>query len=408
MKKTLLIVVVLACATAGITVVFRHRQERSVQATSPSPVVAVDVTSPTRSTIRRTIEVYGTLSPKNATSLKSELIGKVLRMNVKEWDLVKPGQVLLEMDPTDFQLEVNRNASGVMMARAQQLQAQVDLNRARREWDRAEKLKAGGLITGQDLDERRTGLESAEARVALAQAQVSQAEAQLAEAQRHLQKSKVTAPIKGVVSERKVDVGDFLDKATPLFTLVDNRILDFTANVPATDLPLVAEGQTLTFTVDGMAGRSFKGSVKRVNPTVNANDRTGRILAEVQNHEGVLRGGLYARGFVLVEEKPDALVLKKTALSSWSLERGMATVLIVDTGETVRAQPVQTGLGLDDVVEVTSGLSGSERVIVRGGFNVREGDRVRVNPTEDGGLGVAVGVAGESHPTKASKTGGGA
>jgi membrane fusion protein, multidrug efflux system len=140
---------------------------------------------------------------------------------------------------------------------------------------------------------------------------------------------------------------------------------------------------------------------------VNANDRTGRILAEVQNHEGVLRGGLYARGFVLVEEKPDALVLKKTALSSWSLERGTATVLIVDTGDTVRAQPVQTGLGLDDVVEVTSGLSGSERVIVRGGFNVREGDRVRVNPTQDGSPEVAAGVARESHPTKASKAGGG-
>jgi hypothetical protein len=67
-----------------------------------------------------------------------------------------------------------------------------------------------------------------------------------------------------------------------------------------------------------------------------------------------------------VEEKPDALVLKKTALSGWNLERGTATVLIVDAGETVRAQPVQAGLGLDDVVEVTSGLSGTERVIVRG------------------------------------------
>lgn len=406
MRRTLLIIVALACVTAGITLVFRHRQEKSVQATSPPPVVAVDVTSPTRSTLRRTIEVYGSLSPKNATSLKSELIGKVLRMHVKEWDLVKPGDVLLEMDPTDFQLEVNRSASGVKMARAQQLQAQVDLNRARREWDRSQKLKAGGLITGQDLDERRTALESADARVALAQAQVSQAEAQLAESRRHLQKSTVTAPIEGVISERKVDVGDFLDKATPLFTLVDNRDLDFTANVPATELPLVAEGQTLTFTVDGMAGRSFKGFVKRVNPIVNAVDRTGRILAEVPNPEGVLRGGLYARGFVLVEEKPDALVLNKTALSNWNLERGTASVLVVDAGETVRMQAIQTGLGLDDVIEVTSGLSGAERVIVRGGFNVREGDRVRINPGEGGGPGAEVGMTGGSRPAKAPKTGG--
>ncbi len=399
MRRALVLGTALIFVVVGITLVMRHRQEKTVQATTQPQLVAVDVAMPVRATVKRTIEVYGSLSPKTATTVKSELVGKVSLMHVKEWDPVKPGQVLLEMDPTDFHLEVNRNLSGLKMAKAQLLQAQVDLNRARREWDRSQKLKAGGLITGQELDERRTALESSEARVSLANAQVSQAEAQLAESRRHLTKTSIVAPIEGIISERKVDVGDFLDKGTLLFTLVDNRLLDLTANVPATDLPLVAEGQTLTFLVDGIPDRTFTGCVKRINPTVNANDRTGRILAEVPNREGELRGGLYARGRVLVQEKPDALVIDKAALSNWNLDHGTATVLVVSPDGMVHARRVRTGIGLDNAVEVVDGLAETERVIIRGGFNVREGDRVLVNQGDNGGYGMVGGASLAKAPT---------
>lgn len=381
MKRIVIALLVVIVLAAGWILSRRIGRNEAVQANTPAPLAAVHVQSPGRKTVQRTVEVYGSLTPKSSTDLKSEILGRVQRVHVKEWDHVKPGDLLLEIDPTDFNLELSRIETGIKMAKAQLMEAQVGLNRARRELTRAERLKEGGLITGQEQDERRTSLEAAGARVALAQAQVAQAEAQAAAARHTLQKTTIVAPIEGIVSQRRVDVGDFLDKGTALFTLVDNRILDFTANVPAMDLIRVSEGQLLTFTVDGLQNRTFKGHIKRVNPMVSATDRSGRILAEVANQDGLLRGGLYAHGQVLVEERPSAIVLPRDALMSWNLEKESASVLVVEAGEVVRSRPVLTGLLEDGLVEIRQGLVGTEKVVIRGGFNAREGERVRVIDT---------------------------
>jgi len=378
MKKVITCLIVLVCLTTGAGVLLKQHKEKTVQATTTSPAVAVDVTSPTRETLHRVVEVFGSLSPKISTEVKSELMGRILRMKVKEWDLVKPKDVLADIDPVDLKVVLSRTEAGLKMARAQVLQAKVDLDRAKREWNRARKLKEGGLITGQDLDERQSGMESAEAKLVLAQAQVGEAEALVAEARVNLDKAVIRAPIQGVISRRSLDVGDFVDKGVHLFTIVDNRALDFTANVSATELPRVVEGQLLTFTVDGIPNRTFKGSVKRVNPMVSSTDRSGRILAEVENSDGALKGGLYARGLVMVEEHKDALALPKAALINWDMEKGTARVFVVDEGALAHSRQVTTGLAGDDLVEVKSGLTGAENVVLRGGFNIREGDRVEV------------------------------
>ncbi len=384
MKRFILVVVILGLAALGSMGFIKQRTDRPVQAAAPSaPTVSVDVAALSRSTLRHTVEVFGSLSPKNTTELKSELVGRVLRVRVKEWDQVKPKDVLLEIDPTDYRLELNRNEAGLRMSKAQLLQANVEINRAKREWNRAMKLKEGGLITGQELDERKTGLESAEAQMALARAQIGQMEAQAAESRRKLEKTTIESPIEGTVSQRMVDVGDFLDVGTPVFNIVDNRMLDFKANVSAIDLTRVVEGQKLIFTVDGMSGQEFHGVVKRVNPLVSSSDRSGRIQAEVQNPEGgALRGGLYARGHILVEEHRDVLVVPKAALMDWNIEKGSAQVFVVDEGGTARLIPILTGLAGEDVIEVKSGLTGGEIIVVRGGFNVREGERIEVNKQE--------------------------
>ena len=378
MKRILIAVLAVIALGAGYHVSQRADRSQTVQANTPAPLVAVHIVSPERKTVQRKVDVYGSLTPKTSTELKSEILGRIQHVNVKEWDQVKPGDRLLEVDPTDFKLDLGRIEAGIQMAKAQLMEAQVGFNRAKRELARAQRLKEGGLITGQELDERRTTMEAAEARIALARAQVGQAEVQAAAARHTLQKTTVESPIEGIVSQRKVDVGDFLDKGTPMFTLVDNRILDFTANVPATDLARVSEGQLLTFTVDGIQGRTFNGHVKRVNPMVSATDRSGRILAEVPNRDGLLRGGLYAHGQVLVEERPSAIVLPRDTLVSWDLEKDAANVLVVDPGDVIRTRTVTTGLVEEGLVEIRQGLTGSERVVIRGGFNTREGERVRV------------------------------
>jgi RND family efflux transporter MFP subunit len=386
MKKSLLVGLLVGAFAFGLFFAKRH-SEKEVHATTTSPAVAVDLTTPKRCTLRRVVEVFGSLSPKTTTDVKSEVPGRISKVEVKEWDHVKNKNVLLEIDPTDLELALNRNVAGLKMAQAQLIQARVDLNRAKREWNRALKLKEGGLITGQELDDRQTALELADAKVKLAEAQIGQAESQLAESRHNLEKARICAPIEGTVSQRAVDVGDFVDKGALLFKIVDNRVLDFTATVPATDLSYVTEGQLLDFTVDGLPGQTFRGRIKRVNPLVRSTDRSGRILAEVENTDGSLRGGLFARGQVVIEERKDCMVLPRAALMGWNVEKATARIFVVDDEGIARSRPVVTGLTDSDMVEIRSGLCETDRTVVRGGFNLREGDRTMAVAQESSGSG---------------------
>jgi RND family efflux transporter MFP subunit len=378
MKKLLVGILLMAALTILGAYSLLHRKDDPALATTVTkPRVAIDVIMPARSTMRLVVEVFGTLGPKTQTHVKNEVVGRIETVRIKEWDHVAMGDVLLQMDPGDLKVALTRNQAGLGMAKAQLLQAKVDLNRAKREWDRGLKLKEGGLITGQELDERKTTLESAEARAALAQAQVHQAESLLAEAQRNLDKTTIRSPIDGIISLRKIDMGDWVDKGQLLFTIVDNRILDFTANVAATDLPLVHEGQALSFMVDGLPSKTFTGIVKRINPMVSDSDRSGRIIAEVENTDGTLKGGLFARGSIVVEERPDVLTVPRAALMNWDIEKGAAQVFLVDEGGSARARQVRTGMNREDLVEIKAGLSEGDKVVLRGGFNLREGDLVQ-------------------------------
>lgn len=381
--KRILVILLLAALVAGYLAFRSFGRARTEQPEAAiSPAVPVEVSAPSRMTITRTVEVFGSFAPKNASDVKSEIPGQIRALRVKEWESVKAGDVLLEIDPVDLKLKAESYEAGLKMSRAQLLQAKVDMSRARREWDRAVKLKEGGLVTGQELDDRKSAMELAEAKVALAAAAVAQSESEAAEARHNLEKTVIRAPIDGTISQRKVDNGDWVDKGSLLFSVVDNRILDFTASVPAMDLPLVAEGQALLFTVDGLPGRTFEGRVKRLNPLVNTADRTGRIMAEVENRDGILKGGSFGRGQILVEERPDTLTVPKDALIGWNLEKRTARVFLMDESGTAHLREVQTGLSSEGRVEILSGLGESDSVITRGGFNLRDGDKVRLTSGE--------------------------
>jgi len=381
-KKWIIVsgVLLLLFAAMGFKYLAKQKSTKNSQNDS-SNAVAVDIAKPEKKDLQYFVEVFGSLSPKTSTEVRSEIIGRVSVIRVKEWDNVTPRDILLELDPTDFKVELNRNEAGLQMTKAQLLEARAALNRAMREWERTVKLKEAGLVTGQEVDERKTQLESAEARTSLAEAQIAQAQAMVAESKRNLSKTKVYAPFTGAVSERKVDAGHWVDRGNPLFIVVDNRLLDFTANVPATDFPKVKEGQNLVFTVDGLPGQNFTGSVKRLNPVVNTSDRSGRIQAEVDNSKGFLRGGVFARGKVVVDEKKQAITVPRSALVSLDIENQTAKIFIVNAKGIANLRNVKTGLPADESMEIRSGVTENDDVVIRGGFNLKDGMSVITNKT---------------------------
>ena len=146
---------------------------------------------------------------------------------------------------------------------------------------------------------RRSAVEAAEAAS-------SAASAQTRTAQTRLDKSLLVAPMDGVVAFRGVNVGDRVENMggnTPLFRIVDNRLLDLTVSVPSTRLADVRVGQSIEFSTDALPGRTFTGKVMFINPAIDAASRSAKVIAEVVNTDGALKGGSFAKGRVMVANR---------------------------------------------------------------------------------------------------------
>jgi membrane fusion protein, multidrug efflux system len=329
------------------------------------PPVAVETAPVAPAEVQESIDVVGTLAPKFTADVKSEFTAVVAEVFVTEWVAVKKGQPLARLDTREAEAEVEA-------VKASLLQAEVADTRAQRELERAIKLKDVGLITQQGLDDARTAREAAAATTAAVRAQLRSAETRLA-------KSMIRSPFDGVVAARWANVGDRVESmgGSPMFRIVDNRVLDLTVSVPSARLAGLKVGQELHFTTDAAPGRSFTGTVAYINPSAEDASRAIKVMAEVANADGALKGGLFVKGKIVTGSRSQVLTVPRAALLSWDLESRHAEVFTVEGGVAHR-RSITTGTAIGEAIEVASGLAAGDTVITRGGFNVRDGDRVSV------------------------------
>lgn len=348
----------------------RPTDSQSVAPQAGRPPVAVSTAAVATGTFLESVEVVGTLVPKFSAEVKSEVTATVTDVYVTEWVPVRQGQRLARLDTSEIE-------AGIAALRAVEAQARVAESRARREFERAQQLKQFGLITPQAFDDAQSAVEAAEAATAAAAAQTRTAQARLA-------KSLLVAPMDGVVAFRGINVGDRVENMggnTPLFRIVDNRLLDLTVAVPSTRLADVKVGQTIEFSTDALPGRTFTGKVMFINPAIDEASRSAKVVAEVVNTDGALKGGSFAKGRVVVANRDDVLQVPREALLNWDLEQRTAEVFVVK-GDQADRRTVKTGSSNGTVVEIQSGVAAGEQVVTRGGFAIRPGDRIAVTKGE--------------------------
>jgi RND family efflux transporter MFP subunit len=343
------------------------------------PPVAVEVAKVSSEDITDGIDVVGSLSSKFGADVKSEYTGIVTEVSVTEWVKVKKGDMLARLDTREIDVFRQKAKASVEVAKANLLQAEVAKNRADREYERALKLKEFGLITQQNLDDARTEQQAAYARIEAAKAQIKVAEEDVRQAETRLSKAIIRCPMDGVVALRNVNVGDFVGEmgAKPMFRIVDNRTLELTVTVPSGDMAAIRVGQPLTFSTMALPGQSFQGKLKFINPVVNEADRSVKVVAEVDNKGGQLKGGLFVQGRIITGQRTDVIKVPRMALLTWDIAAKKADLFVVDGGIAHR-KTVHTGDSSGDMVEVDSGLPAGALVITRGGFNVKDGDKVSV------------------------------
>jgi RND family efflux transporter MFP subunit len=354
-------------------------------------VVAVDTVTATPANLVDEIAVVGTLVPRTQAEIKSDISGRVVEITVGEWVRVRRGDPLARVDTLEIDSTIRKAGTAIDLAKANlaatqagRAEAQVAADRARREQARLAGLKEAGLATQQALDEAASQLDASGARILAAEAQVAAAAAQVAVAEEDVrtlttrrEKAVIRAPFDGTIAERLVGMGQVVGEMQGvLFRLVDNRLLDLTVIVPSAELSRVRPGQELSFGTDALPGQRFTGTVRRINPSAGQTDRSVRVTAEVVNDPETLRGGLFVTGSIVTGRRPGVLQVPRSALNAWDRAAGTAAIFVVDGG-SARRRAVTTGSVQGESVEIASGLNAGARVVVRGGFTLKDGDAVR-------------------------------
>jgi membrane fusion protein (multidrug efflux system) len=283
---------------------------------------------------RREAEAIGTLRSWESVVIKPEVTGRVVRIAFEEGTVVKAGDLLVQLDPAEAEAEL--------------LRAKAALEWAKETYERARELRQRGAGTTANLDK-------AQADLAAAQASVLLAEARLA-------KMKLVAPFDGMLGLRKVSVGALLAPGQEIVNLEQINPLKVDFKVPETLLASVKVGQVIRLRLLGR--RRVDGTVYAIDPQLETGGRSIVLRARIENPDGVLRPGLFARVVLTIEEKPDAIFVPEQAvlpgsdgsMSVFKAVEGKAVMVKVELGERTKGEVVVVkGLAAGDVV-VTAGL----------------------------------------------------
>lgn len=303
-------------------------------------------------------------------------------------DTVTAGQVLARLSVSTLELQRSQLAATVAAAKAAVAQAEAGLlesqstaAEARRVADRTTKLQAQGTTSQAAAEQAAAAATSAEAGVAVARqalesakANQTLAEAQAANTELQLSRTEVTAPVSGVITARNARIGAIASAAgQPMFTIIRDGALEMQADVAERDLLRLAPGQTATLTLAG-SGKPLTGTIRLVEPTIDAASRLGRVRIVVDDPSNV-RAGMFAEAAITIAEH-DALAVPVTAVGA---ANGLATVMKVN-GDTVARTDVTPGIRDGGWVEIVSGLIEGDRIVTKAGAFVRNGDRINPVP----------------------------
>jgi RND family efflux transporter MFP subunit len=328
---------------------------------TPADIAVVEIRSLTRS-----IPFSGSLAPVVQTAVKSKVPGEVTRVFVREGEAVTAGQLLAQIDTTDLQSRVDAQAAALEEAKAR-------LNIAEKNRANNQQLLHQKFISQNAYDTTESTFEATAA-------SMRSQEAQLRIARKALDDAAVRAPIAGAVATRSVHPGEKVGVDSALFTLVDLGRMEIEAPAPASEVPSVRVGQNATFGVDGFGDRKFEGRVERINPTAQPGSRAIVLYISVANRDGVLRGGMFAKGQIVLDNPQPAAVVPATAIRE---ESGQAYVFTLEGGKIVH-RPVKVGSAqqAEGVVEVLSGLERGMTVVAARVSGLKAGAPARLKTAD--------------------------
>lgn len=328
------------------------------------PPMPVDVDTARMGRVTDAVRATGRIEAVNSIELRPDVQGRVTEILFREGQYVERGAPLIKLDDE--------------ILRAQAARAEAERDLAKQKLDRATRLRTDNASAPADYEEAAATARAAEANLAALQLQVD--------------RSTVRAPFSGMAGQRFVSIGDYVTPASRLLTLQTTNPQRASIDIPERHASALRRGQTVEFSVAAHPGRTFRATVDFVDPVVREEGRTILVKGSAPNPNGLLRAGMFIEarlntgtraGAVVVPE--DAIMPLRTANVVWAVVDGKAA-----------RRTVQLGARTQGVVEILSGVTAGEMVVVGGLERMQEG--MAVAPRQRGAQAAAERAGDQATP----------
>ncbi|MCB1704025.1 MAG: efflux RND transporter periplasmic adaptor subunit [Halioglobus sp.] len=314
---------------------------------------------PGQQDIEIALTAIGSVESLHDPTVSAQTPGQVEQVVIREGDAVTEGQLLATLDSTLHAIETAK-------AEAEVRRYNVLVQNQQSEVKRLQRLDESQSVSRDVLEDEQAQLEILAAQRDVARKQW--------EHFRYLEsKTRIVAPLDGLVTRRLVSTGDYVTPGQALFELVSVDRLRARIAFPERDASRIAVGQTVRLTTPTAPGVNATGVVAAVNPRIKMHNRAQEVIVEFDNPGGWFPGASVDATLV-VERRSNALVVPQLAI----VERNDLDVVFVIDGERARAVPVETGWRESAWVEIRHGISADDRVVVEGASLLTDGSRVGV------------------------------